>query len=133
MKCPCDPEKNFSDCCEPLLKGTQDAATPERLMRSRYSAFATRNLAYVVDTTDPQARVDMDVAGARQWMEESEFTKLEILRSTNEGNKGVVEFKASFTTKGENHIHHEVSKFRKHGSKWYFREGRVSAPQEKKN
>lgn len=118
----------FSDCCQPLLEGSRPAETPEALMRSRYSAFCTKNLDYVVNTTDPQARADMDRASTEQWMNNSEFSKLDVMRATNEGNKGTVEFKAYFKMNGVDEIHHEISKFRKHAGTWYFRDGKVVPP-----
>ena len=39
-KCPCMSGKAYAECCEPVIKGTRKAATPEELMRSRYSAYA---------------------------------------------------------------------------------------------
>ena len=132
-QCYCCSSKPYSDCCQPILEGQRPAATPEQLMRSRYSAFCIKNLDYVVDTTDPQARADMDRASTEEWMKNSEFTRLEVLRSSDEGNKGTVEFKAYFTMNGANEIHHEISKFRKHSGTWYFRDGKVMPPPEAKN
>ena len=97
-------------------------------MRSRYSAFCTKNLDYVVNTTDPQARPDMDRASTEQWMNDSVFTKLDVLRATDEGNKGTVEFKAYFKMNDNDEVHHEISKFRKQAGTWYFRDGKVIPP-----
>ena len=100
-------------------------------MRSRYSAFCTKNLDYVVETTDPQARFDMDKESTAAWMNGATFSKLEVLASSAEGNKGSVEFKAYFKMNdGPEEIHHEFSKFRKHAGTWYFRDGRVMPPPE---
>lgn len=99
-------------------------------MRSRYTAFCLKNLDYIVETTDPQARFDMDTAGTEEWMKGAEFTKLDVISSSNEGNKGTVEFKAHFKMNGADHVHHEVSKFRKQSGTWYFRDGRVIAAKE---
>ncbi len=85
-------------------------------MRSRYSAFCVKNLDYIVETTDPQARADMDKKSTEEWMNGAEFSKLEILKATDEGNKGTVEFKAYFKMNGADEVHHEISKFRKHGA-----------------
>lgn len=101
-------------------------------MRSRYSAFCAKNLDYVMETTDPQARVEMDIESTRAWMNDAEFLKLEVLSSTNEGNKGNVEFKAYYRMNGQDHVHHEFSKFRKHGGIWYFRDGRIVPAAEQK-
>lgn len=126
-KCPCGSGKAFSECCERLHKG-EPATSPEELMRSRFAAFAVKNIDYVRNTTDPQALSEFDEAGTKEWAEKSEFFKLEILSASNEGNKGTVEFKAHFRTEGKEHVHHEISKFRKHQGTWYFRDGRVIIP-----
>jgi SEC-C motif-containing protein len=98
-------------------------------MRSRYTAYVTKNIDYVTATTDPQRALEIDVEAARAWAEESEFFKLEVLNSASEGNKGTVEFKAHFRDgAGVVHVHHELSKFRKQGGVWYFRDGKVFPP-----
>lgn len=126
MKCPCCSGKEFSGCCEPLLSGERAASTPEALMRSRYSAYAQRNFEYVLNTTDPQRRFDFDHEASKDWMENSTFTGLEVLSSSEDGNKGIVEFKARFKRgEGAEEVHHELSRFRKQGGVWYFREGKV--------
>lgn len=123
--CPCSSQKEFSECCEPLLKGDRAADSPESLMRSRYTAFATQNFDYIMRTTDPQARTDMDLDGTKEWMENAQFLRLEVIRAVDEGNKGVVEFKAYFKMNGSDHVHHELSKFRKLNGTWFFRDGRL--------
>lgn len=127
-KCYCQSEKDFSSCCEPLLKGEVNASGPEALMRSRYTAFCLKNIDYVMETTDPQARLDTDQNATLEWMNSAEFTRLEVLSSRDEGNKGVVEFKAYFKMNGADEVHHELSKFRKQGGIWYFRDGKVFPP-----
>ena len=129
-KCLCHSNREFSECCEPLLTGEAEASGPEALMRSRYSAFRQKNLDYVIDTTDPQARAEMDTSATLEWMNGAEFTKLEVLASKDEGNKGVVEFKAYFKMNGADEVHHEISKFRKQAGSWYFRDGKVMPPPE---
>ncbi len=126
MNCYCQSGRTFGACCEPYLGGDQSAPSAEKLMRSRYSAFCTKNIDYVEETTDPQG--DFDREAALGWMNEAEFWKLEILKSSEEGTKGVVEFKAYFRTPAGEQIHHEVSRFRKQAGVWFFRDGRVIAP-----
>ena len=123
-KCPCGSAKDYNSCCQLLIDG-QEAPGPEELMRARYTAFVMKNLDYIAATTDPQAMAEFDFEATRQWAENSEFHKLEILNSSNEGNKGTVEFKAHYRMEGKEHIHHELSKFRKHSGVWYFRDARL--------
>lgn len=126
-KCPCGSGKSFEECCERLHQG-EPAQSPEQLMRARFSAFSIKNIDYVKETTDPQSLHEFDIDATKKWAETSEFFKLEIIRATDEGNKGIVEFKAHFREGGKEHIHHEISKFRKQAGVWYFRDGRLVNP-----
>src|SRR5437870_1004722 len=94
--CPCGSNQSLSVCCQPLLDGNL-ASSPEALMRSRYTAYALKKMAYIKDTTDPQAASEVDMVATEKWAQQAKFFKLEILRSTDEGNKGIVEFKAHFS------------------------------------
>lgn len=125
MNCPCGSGQNFEQCCQPLIEGKRDACSPEELMRSRYSAYTIRNIDYLRATHDPQNLQDMSVEGAREWAEKATFTGLQILRSEEAGNKGTVEFIASYDWEGQPETHHEVSTFRKQKGRWYFKNGRV--------
>jgi SEC-C motif-containing protein len=126
--CYCDSEKSFQDCCEPLLQGQEEAATAVALMRSRYTAFKLKNLEYILATTDPQAVAEINHQANQEWSENSEFTKLIVISASEEKIKATVEFKAYYQTRdGAEHIHHEISKFRKHSGVWYFRDGKVVA------
>ena len=96
-------------------------------MRSRYSAFVTKNFDYLNETQHPQTRSPKDIEANQQWAEAVTFTGLEILRSSEDGNKGMVEFKAHYkdTASKEAIVHHEISSFRKQAGLWYFREGKL--------
>ena len=132
--CDCGRPQPFSKCCEPILNGEVEASDPETLMRSRYSAFVHKNIDYLYESLDPQARGDWDQKGTEEWANNAEFLGLEIVKATNEGNKGSVEFKARFKMEAapgegvKEHVHHELSKFRKQGGIWYFRDGKVFEP-----
>lgn len=128
MNCPCGSGKPLAQCCQPYIDGDAGAPTAEALMRSRYTAFSLKKMDYVRDTTDPQAMSETDWAAQDAWAEQAKFTKLEVLSAKEEGNKATVEFKATFTAEGQEHVHHERSKFRKHGGVWYFREGTEVRP-----
>jgi SEC-C motif-containing protein len=125
--CPCGSSKALASCCQPLLDG-EPASGPEQLMRSRFTAFVVKNLDYIMNTTDPQTLHDFDMEGTKAWAATSEFFKLEILKASAEGNKGMVEFKAHFRTGDKEQIHHEISKFRKQAGVWYFRDGKLVIP-----
>jgi SEC-C motif-containing protein len=54
--CYCCSGKVFEECCRPILDGVRKASTAEELMRSRYSAYATASVEYILQTTSPTPR-----------------------------------------------------------------------------
>ncbi len=46
--CPCGSGNAYSDCCEPVIKGSRPAETAEQLMRARYSAYAGVEMDFVL-------------------------------------------------------------------------------------
>ncbi len=124
--CYCGKSEEFKDCCELYIKG-EPAPSPEALMRSRYSAFAVKDVSYIQATHDPQTRGYYDMAANEAWAQAVKFEKLEVLKASEDKNKGLVEFKAYYTDikTGQNHTHHEISKFRQQAGVWYYREGRL--------
>jgi SEC-C motif-containing protein len=127
MTCRCESGTEFEKCCKPWLDGAP-APGPEPLMRSRYVAYCLGDLDYILNTTDPQRRLEVDADAVRTWMSDSVFTGLEVRTASVDGNKGVVEFVARFTTgDGPEQRHHEISRFRKQSGVWYFRQGKMVA------
>lgn len=51
--CPCDSALRYSECCGPLHEGLAEAADARWLMRSRYSAFAVKDVPYLWKTLHP--------------------------------------------------------------------------------
>jgi SEC-C motif-containing protein len=120
--CPCGSGRTFADCCEPLIKGERKAVTAEELMRSRYSAYATVAIDYLIATTDPAMRKYYSRQAIREWAEETTWLRLEIVDST----PTTVTFKAHFLNAGRvPEIHSEHSTFRQENGVWYFVEGKT--------
>ena len=46
--CPCCSGKNYDECCKPVIDGSRKAATPEELMRARYSAYAKCEVDFII-------------------------------------------------------------------------------------
>ncbi len=127
MTCPCGSEKQFNVCCEKFILGKAFPTTSEELMRSRYAAFATKNVPYLRDSLDPQNLHEFNAAATQLWADQAHFTGLEILQSQDSGNKGLVEFKAHYMLNDEKHIHHERGTFRKQQGRWYYKSGKIFA------
>ena len=131
-QCPCGSGKEYDNCCGPLISGNQAAATAEALMRSRYTAYAKADIAYITDTLHPSARHDHDPIAAQRWAEQSEWLGLEICNVEAGGetdDTGIVEFIASYREKGGIKKHHEIAEFTKDNGRWYFKDGKAVAPQ----
>ena len=60
MPCPCGSGKHYNDCCEPLIRGTQAAASPEALMRRIEWARAVSR--FLQRHTDPQKLIADTIA-----------------------------------------------------------------------
>lgn len=119
--CPCCSGKLYEECCQPFHSEEKFAPTAEKLMRSRFSAFAIPNSEYLWKTTLPSKRKFHDKNDLESWGKENTWTKLEIIQSSEKE----VEFKAYFTDKfGKENIHHEFSTFKKVDKKWYYVSGK---------
>ncbi len=60
--CPCGSILNYHECCGPYILGTQVAAKPAILMRSRYCAYVEKNVDYLIATWHPDCH-------AQEWRE----------------------------------------------------------------
>jgi len=117
LKCYCCSEKLFSDCCEPFILKKQFAPTAEALMRSRYSAYATHQAEYLVETTAIATRKFHKKTDILNWAKSNQWLKLEILHTT----ENTVEFKAHYLDNQlHTHIHHERSTFVKSDHHWFY-------------
>ena len=107
--CPCGSGKEYGECCEPIIKGTALAQSPEALMRSRYTAYAKHEIAWLRDSL------------------ESEWLGIEIKQTKTEEEKNIgwVEFVARFKQGNITRNHHELGEFHKVGGAWFFYDGRA--------
>jgi len=100
-------------------------------MRSRYTAFALQEVAYLEQSLHPGQRGDYDANGTAKWAGESNWEGLEILDVSGDSDtdtSGKVEFRAQYRRKGERIEHHEVAEFRKEKDIWYFYDGKMVTP-----
>jgi len=121
--CPCCSQKLYEECCGIYLSGTQHAPTPELLMRSRYTAYALKNLDYIVHTMQSPASDHFDLNNATEWANRATFFKLEIVDTSLDTKKGFVEFRAHYSLGEKNHTLHERSEFRLENGKWFYVNG----------
>jgi SEC-C motif-containing protein len=118
--CPCGSGASYDACCGRLHRGAAQAATPEELMRSRYSAYALRDRAgadYVWRTWHPRTRplgVTPDL--------EVRWTALVVHDAVDDE----VQFTASFERLGAPGRLHERSVFARRAGRWFYLEARTT-------
>ena len=124
--CACGSGKFYSDCCQPFHNRIAIAPTAVALMRSRYAAFVYSKIDYLVETVLPGKRTADLEGDCRLTCESIRWVSLEIV-ATSQGESqdkvGKVEFKASYFEDGHMKVHHEQSRFRRKGGKWYYVDG----------
>lgn len=119
--CFCDTGLLFDDCCGLYLRNNQKALSALALMRSRYSAYATHNADYLLETTYITERKYYSKAEILKWATSNKWQKLEILSFT----ENTVEFKAYFLN-AENvpQTHYEFSTFKFENGTWFYVDGK---------
>lgn len=123
QSCYCGSLLAFSACCEPLINGVTKAQTAEQLMRSRYSAYCTIAVDYLLLTTHPSTRKFYSKKTIKDWAELCTWQKLEIHDIT----ATTVTFSAHFLDENKiPSIHREHSTFRLENGTWYFVDGEVA-------
>jgi len=119
-RCPCLSGNPYDECCGPLHRGAA-APTAERLMRSRFSAFALRLPDYLLATWHPRARpAELELDPDTRWQ------RLDIVRVESGGpfdRSGVVEFRAFWRSGEDRGDLHETSRFVRDSGPWLYLDG----------
>jgi SEC-C motif domain protein len=123
MLCACCSGKKYIDCCADFLAGKKIPATPEELMRSRYSAYAALKIDYIAATMRAPANIGFNSKTTKNWASRIQWLKLEVISASQQGTIGHVEFKAYFTDKKKHLIMHELSEFHFLDGKWFYVSG----------
>jgi SEC-C motif-containing protein len=119
--CYCGSGNTFESCCAPYINGVQNAPTALALMKSRYSAYATHQADYLLETTHGSQRKYYTREEILHWAISNKWQKLEIISAT----ENTVEFKAYFMDENKvNQLHYEFSTFKKESGCWFYVDGR---------
>ncbi len=130
--CACTSQKTFSECCRPYLRGEREAPDAAALMRSRFSAFALENAAYLrktlheshPDRLRPEAEVLRDLKRACRAFD---YRSLDILAASgpDEAGRAHVEFRAGLVDRGRDRSFIERSSFLHDGAGWRYVSGEM--------
>ena len=106
----------FAACCAPLLQGSQPAANAEALMRSRYTAYALGDAAYVLRTWHPSTRpAEMALDASTHWLG-LQVQQHNVLDATH----AEVAFVARYKMHGRAHRLQEHSRFVLENGQWFY-------------
>ena len=125
--CPCGAAAIYAKCCGRWHAG--DAAPDaEKLMRSRYAAYAMKLDDYVLATWHESTRPHgLDKATASEKPSAPNFIRLEIKHHHSTGvNMATVEFVAWYKAGGRAFRMHEISRFVREHGRWWYLDGEVS-------
>lgn len=116
--CPCGLAAPYAECCGRWNPEGAQAPTAELLMRSRFTAFARRDAAYLRATWHPKhCPARLDLAGSPR------FTRLAILGTTGGGmleKTGTVHFRAHYVDGSTGGVVEENSSFVREGGRWLY-------------
>jgi SEC-C motif-containing protein len=119
--CPCGSGAGYGACCQPFHERKAVPSSPERLMRSRYSAFVLNRTDYLVQTWHSSTRPDdLDLTASPEW------TNLQILSAEQKADAGRVHFRAVFRVDKNWGCLEEVSSFCREDGRWYYLSGETS-------
>src|SRR5688572_14863441 len=121
--CPCGSNKNYSSCCEPFIQGNSIPHTPEELMRSRYTAYSQANIDYIANTMKGPASINFNAEHAKEWAKKIHWKDLKIIRSSEQDDKGTVEFIAHYSLQNNPEIIYEISEFHRENDRWFYFDG----------
>ncbi len=136
-QCWCGSRKAFSSCCELYLTGAELAPTAEALMRSRYSAFCTRSVDYLIATHHPSVQDANERASLSRNVNSTRWINLLIVKTQKGQRKdktGQVEFVAAYQPQPLQPIAvtvqpsdasqlHENSRFVREKGRWFYVDG----------
>ncbi len=121
--CPCESGKTFALCCQPCLEQTHEAATAEALMRSRYTAFALSDEAYLRHSWHPDT-----CPQAIHLNKDTRWIGLKIIKTVAgkiDDLSGEVEFLARSKNHGKASRLHENSRFGRFSNRWVYIDGKL--------
>jgi len=142
MKCPCGSESSFKQCCCLFINNEKNPQSPEQLMRSRYSAYATNAADYIYQTYAESSRVLQSISDISAWAKETKWLRLVIHSASDHrenriddcesilNNLPTVCFSAYYQHQGQYFLMKETSRFVLEDCQWRYLDGEVSNNEE---
>lgn len=125
--CPCYSGRKYKKCCGRVHWGVP-ASSPEALMRSRFSAYALGLVDHILRTTHPdgphwESDPERWRAEVQAFCSSVRFDRLEVLDSGEQGDRGMVDFRAHLSSEVGRTVLAERSLFMREGGRWLYHSG----------
>ncbi|MEW6995611.1 YchJ family protein [Colwelliaceae bacterium MEBiC 14330] len=121
MHCPCGSKLAFNDCCQGFITQEKRPSTAEQLMRSRFSAYATKNAQYIYDTYGELQRKNHTLTAIKSWAEQCFWLALEV----HESKQNMVDFSAYYVLDDTLCELRERSNFALEQKQWRYLDGDI--------
>lgn len=110
--CPCNSNKTYQHCCQPIHQDHQLAIHPEQLMRARYSAHVLGDIEFIINTYHPSCQAQKHRAAIEKSVK-SQWIELQVINTEIQADQaqGFVEFKAFYLEDNNKQCLHENSRF----------------------
>jgi SEC-C motif-containing protein len=141
--CPCGSDTTYTKCCGKLHKNlfAFQKATPEQVVRARYTAYAKREIDFIIQSTHPMN--EKFVGDIKHWREQIdvncydnfELTKCAIVEEKvmDDDKTATVCFVANMVQRDsrERTSFQETSTFERVAGAWLYKEGVIADPPER--
>lgn len=98
-------------------------------MRSRYTAYALGDIAYIKKTMQGKPLVGFNTKAVEAWANSVEWVGLRVVQVKNVSSElGYVEFIARYIEHGKNEVIHECSEFKCIDGQWLYVDGTPPTP-----
>ncbi|PKI18016.1 YchJ family protein [Colwellia sp. 12G3] len=122
MLCPCGSTLLFNACCQLFITQKQYPSTAEQLMRSRFSAYATKKGQYIFDTYGATPQLKQSVTEIQAWADECLWLALVVHHTT----ESTVEFSAYYVVDNTLCELREKSNFSLEQGRWRYIDGDIT-------
>lgn len=133
LPCYCGCNTHFDLCCQPYILGVTHPETPEQLMRSRYSAYATNSPQHIFNTYSQGKQKENTLDEITQWSQDTHWLKLIInhaepatLATYNTKILPTVSFDAYYIHQQQLYKMSECSRFIVEQGQWRYLDGDVA-------
>lgn len=121
--CPCGSQKLFNACCGLYISGNSLPSTPEKLMRSRYSAYVKGDLQYIQNTMRGEPKDHFDPEETQKFIDQVKWQSLRVIKNFQDDqdiHKAYVTFSAIYKQAGRLYEIRETSEFTQQKGIWYY-------------